>query len=68
MTRRKPTDSPKSYPITRRGAHVPAARWPRRLAAVAFVLALAVAGFAATVASLAVPAAPPPASAGGEHR
>jgi hypothetical protein len=53
MTRRNPTDSPKSHPITRHGR--PAARWPRRLAVVAFALALATIGFAATVASLVVP-------------
>jgi hypothetical protein len=43
--------------------HLPAARWPRRLAAVAFAMALATVAFAATVASrasLAVPAPPTP--------
>ena len=40
----------------------PAAKWSRRLAAVAFVLALAVVGFAATVASLASLAVPAPAA------
>jgi hypothetical protein len=62
MTRRNPTDSPKSYPSTRRGSRVPGARWPRRLAAAAFVLALATVGFAATVASLASLAVPSPAT------
>jgi hypothetical protein len=38
------------------------ARWPRRLAAVAFILALALVGFAATVASLASLAVPAPAT------
>jgi hypothetical protein len=33
----------------------PGTRWPRRLGAIAFVLALVTVGFAATVASLAVP-------------
>ena len=40
----------------------PAARWPRRLAGAAFVLALAVVAFAATVASLASLAVPSPAA------
>jgi hypothetical protein len=60
MTRRNPTDSPKSHPITRHGR--PAARWPRRLAVVAFALALATIGFAATVASLASLVVPSPAT------
>jgi hypothetical protein len=47
---------------TRHDPAVPAARWPRRLAAAAFVLALAVVGFAATVASLASLAVPSPAA------
>ena len=47
---------------TRHGGHVPAARWPRRLAVAAFVLALAMVGFAATVASLASLAVPSPAA------
>jgi hypothetical protein len=46
---------------TRHGGHVPAARWPRRLAAAAFALALAAVAFAATVASLAGLAVPSPA-------
>jgi hypothetical protein len=62
MTRRNPTDSPKSYPITCRGSHLPDARWPRRLAVAAFLLALAMVGFAATVASLASLAVPSPAT------
>jgi hypothetical protein len=41
---------------------VPAARWPRRLAAVAFALALATVAFAATVASLTSLAVPSPAA------
>jgi hypothetical protein len=47
---------------TRTSRHVPAARWPRRLAAVAFALALATVAFAATVASLASLAVPSPAA------
>jgi hypothetical protein len=41
----------------------PVARWPRRLAAVAFALALATVAFAATVAGLASLAVPAPARA-----
>jgi hypothetical protein len=40
----------------------PRIRWPRRLAAVAFALALATVAFAATVASLAGLTVPPPAA------
>jgi hypothetical protein len=42
--------------------HRPEARWPRRLVAVAFILALALVGFAATVASLASLTVPTPAT------
>jgi hypothetical protein len=59
MPRRDPTDSPKNYRITHRSP----SRAGRRLAAVAFVLALAAVAFAATVASLAGLAAPAPAPA-----
>jgi hypothetical protein len=40
----------------------PASRWPRRLAAVAFAVALATIAFAVTVASLASLAVPAPAA------
>ena len=46
---------------TRHDPRRPAARWPRRLAVVAFAFALALVGFAATVAGLASLAVPSPA-------
>jgi hypothetical protein len=48
--------------MTRPTLHTRRARLPRRLAVAAFVLALAMVGFAATVASLASLAVPSPAA------
>jgi hypothetical protein len=48
--------------MTRPTLHTRRARWPRRLAVAAFVLALAMVGFAATVASLVSLAVPSPAA------